>query len=192
MKATVEPPPTTQQGQQFKAPGEMTRLWAIVSLMVAAGLLAIVAGIVAAVMIDTAALGPALVVGVPFVAFGLLRAHFTYQTQAQVYPTAPRGPVIVGEPTVVFVRDRVKTPAGYVDKDAAPIDIGLPPRDAVRVLRWMATNGKTSRRTVCDGTGISQGAWGKLDKALKDFGILDGGSLTDEVDYLIKQLESQL
>jgi hypothetical protein len=70
-----------------------------------------------------------------------------------------------------------------------PVDVGLPPAEARRVLRWMKETGKTSRRDVTEGAGISQGAWAKLKNALQDFGILEGGKLTDEIDYLLAQLD---
>jgi hypothetical protein len=83
----------------------------------------------------------------------------------------------------------VQTPKGAVDKDPVPVDVGLPPAEARRVLRWMKETGKTSRRDVVAGAGVSQGAWAKLNRALQDFGILDNGKLTDEIDYLLAQLE---
>lgn len=191
-RATAEPV-STQPGQQFDAPLHMTKAWARVVGLFSVAAVALVIGVAFAVMTgEAAAAGAGAVIALPFAAFGWLMAWYTKRTERMVYPAAAKQPVILGEPTVVFVRDRVKTRGGYVDKDPEPVDIGLPPREAVRVLRWMQTQGKTSRRTVCDGTGISQGAWSKLDKALHGFGILDGGGLTDEVDNLIAQLESQL
>jgi hypothetical protein len=53
----------------------------------------------------------------------------------------------------------------------------------------MRDHGKISRREVVAGAGISQGAWAKLNEALHRLGIIDGGRLTDEVDYLLAQLD---
>lgn len=192
MKITQDTP-MTQPGQQFDAPLHMTKAWARVVGLFGVGVLALGVGMAFAILTrELMPFGVGVIVSVPFLAFGWLMAWYTRRTERMVYPDAPRRPVIADGPTVVFVRDRVKTAGGYVDKDPQPVDVGLPPQEAARALRWMKEHGKTSRATVTAGAGISQGAWTKLNRALQDFGILDGSSLTDEVDNLIAQLEAQL
>lgn len=192
MKITAEQP-VTHPGQEFDAPWKMTKAWARVVGMVTIGIVSIALGVVGAVLAgDWLPVGVGAVVALPFLAFGALMAWYTIKSDRMIYPSERRGPVIADGPTVVFVRDRVKTRGGYVDMEAEPIDIGLPPRDAIRAMRWMKQHGKTSRAAVTAGAGISQSAWAKLNKALTDFGILDGRSLTDELDYMIEQIESQL
>jgi hypothetical protein len=152
--------------------------------------LALVLGIVAAARFKTLVpLVAGVIIALPFGVAAALMFYFTLRSTLMIYPTQPKQPKITNGPTVVFVRDQVKTPKGYVEKDPVPVDVGLPPAEARRVLRWMKETGKTSRREVVAGAGISQGAWAKLKNALQDFGILDNGRLTDEVDYLLAQLD---
>ena len=186
--ATQANPEPTQQGAQFDAPWHMTKAWlrfsAFVTLAVVTALVGIVAGVV------FRAWEPALagvVLALPAVLVAWLLWVFTIRTQRMIYRDE-RGYITDG-PTVVFVRDRVQTPKGHVDKDAVPVDVGLPPSEAARALRWMREHGKTSRREVTAGAGISQTAWAKLHRALQDFGILDGNRLTEELDYLLAQLD---
>lgn len=181
---------TTQQGAQFDAPWRMTVAWLRFSLFVVLSVTALAGGMVAAVLFGVWAPALAgLVLALPLALVAFLLWVFTVRTQRMIYRD-DRQPIITGGPTVVFVRDRIQTgKGGHVEKDAQPVDIGLPPHEAARALRWMKANGKTSRASVTAGAGISQGAWRKLNKALQDFGILDGSRLTDEVDYLLAQLD---
>lgn len=182
--------PSTPRGADFKSPLYMTGSWMTFAGLAMIPVLALVIGIVAAVKFKTLApLVAGVIIAVPFGVAAALMFYFTLRSTLMIYPTQPKQPKITDGPTVVFVRDQVKTPKGYVEKDAIPVDIGLPPNEARRVLEWMKANGEVSRRKVCDGTGISQSAWAKLKNALQDFGILDGGKLTDEVDYLLAQLD---
>lgn len=191
--AQAAPAASTHPGQQFDAPLHMTRAWVRVAGTVTIGIASIALGVAGGVLSgEWLALGAGAVVAVPFLAFGWLMAWYTRKSERMIYPGEQRRPVIADGPTVVFVRDRVKTQGGYVDKDPEPVDVGLPPREAIRALRWMKANGKTSRAAVTAGAEISQPAWTKLNRALQDFGVLDGKGLTEEVDYLISQLESQI
>lgn len=187
---TASAPDPTPQGAQFKAPWEMTKAWLRFAAAATVAVLALMLGIVAGVAFGAP---EALAAGLVVAAFPALVAallwHFTCRTQRMIYRDNEHRPIITDGPTVVFVRDRVQTPQGHVDKDPIPVDVGLPPQEAARALRWMRDNGKTSRRDVTAGAGISQSAWAKLNRALQDFGILDGGRLTDEVDYLLAQLD---
>jgi len=181
---------STPAGARLETPWGMTVLMLRVALFVLIAVLAVVVGVAFAVLAGRAE--PVLIglvmASVPaFVAAVLARN--VRRTDRMVYPNSQARPVIADGPTVVFVRDRVQTPKGAVEKDAVPVDVGLPPAEARRVLRWMKETGKTSRRDVVAGAGVSQGAWAKLNRALQDFGILEGGKLTDEIDYLLAQLD---
>ncbi len=188
-----KPPDTTQhtqQGAQVRTPWELTKEEFRLAVIIAADLAIMAAGVALAIVATT--IIPALIVAPPVAVVSWLAWRFQrrlHRTEQAIYRDGQQRPVITDGPTVVFVRDRVKTGSGHVEKDAVPVDVGLPPQDAARVLRWMKQNGETSRRKVCDGTGISQSAWAKLKNALQDFGILDAGRLTDEVDYLLAQLD---
>lgn len=181
----------TPQGAQFDAPWHMTKTWLRFAQFVTAAVTSAVVGIVAGVWFS--AVEPAVagvVVALPLGLVAWLLWRYNRKTERMIYPDSQQSrPIVTDGPTVVFVRDRVKTPQGNVDKDAVPVDVGLPPAEARRVLRWMKDTGKTSRRDVTAGAGISQSAWAKLNHALQDFGILDGNKLTDEVDYLLAQLD---
>jgi hypothetical protein len=183
-------PEYTQQSAQIRVPRDLLFEEARLVLLLTANLILVSAGVGLAILAQTAI--PAVIVAPPAIVIGLLAWRFQrrlHRTEQSIYREAQSRPIITDGPTVVFVRDRVQTPKGHVEKDAVPVDVGLPPQEARRVLRWMKDTGETSRRKVCDATGISQGAWSKLDKALRQFGILDGNKLTDEVDYLLAQLD---
>jgi hypothetical protein len=182
-------PDATQQGAQFDAPWKMTKAWLRFSFFVVLSVTALAVGVLAAVLFGSWAPALAgLVLALPLALVAFLLWVFTVRTQRMIYRD-DRRPIITDGPTVVFVRDRVQTRQGHVEKDAVPVDVGLPPAEAARALRWMKDSGKTSRRDVTAGAGISQSAWAKLNRALQDFGILDNGRLTDEVDYLLAQLD---
>jgi hypothetical protein len=186
---TVTQPDPTQQGAQFDAPWRMTKAWLRFSLFVVRSVTALGGGVLAAVLVGSWVPALAgLVLALPLALVAFLLWVFTVRTQNMIYRD-DRRPIITDGPTVVFVRDRIETRKGHIEKDAIPVDVGLPPGEAARALRWMKQAGKTSRREVTAGAGISQSAWAKLNKALIDFGILDNGRLTDEVDYLLAQLD---
>lgn len=180
---------TTPLGARIETPWAMTKQVLRVIWFCALSILALVASVAVAVVTRTPeviAAGVA-VAAVPATVAWLLW-QYVKRTEQMIYPRAVERTIPDG-PTVVFVRDRIQTRQGPVEKDAVPVDVGMPPAEAARALRWMRDNGKTSRRDVTAGAGISQGAWTKLNKALLDFGILDAGKLTDEIDYLLAQLD---
>jgi hypothetical protein len=181
---------STPAGARLETPWGMTKEIMRVAWFAMLTVAAVVIGIAFAVIsgrVEPALIGLLLAIPPSFVAWVLWR--YVRRTERMVYPDGQAHPIIADGPTVVFVRDRVQTPKGAVDKDPMPVDVGLPPAEARRVLRWMKETGKTSRRDVTEGAGISQGAWAKLKNALQDFGILEGGKLTDEIDYLLAQLD---
>lgn len=185
-----QPDPTTPAGARLETPWGMTVEVLRVALFILIAVAMLVVGAVFAVLsgrLEALAIGLVMACGPAFVAVVLWR--YVRRTERMVYPDSQQKRIVADGPTVVFVRDRVQTPKGAVDKDPVPVDVGLPPAEARRVLRWMKETGKTSRREVVAGAGISQGAWAKLKNALQDFGILDNGRLTDEVDYLLAQLD---
>jgi len=189
MKFTTAQPDATPAGARLETPWGMTKQVLRVVWFGTLAVLALVVGAVAAVAFRAwQPLAVGLIMAGPFAFVAWLLWQYVKRTERMIYPLDNR-PTITDGPTVVFVRDRVKTTGGHIEKDAEPIDIGLPPQEAARALRWMKANGKTSRREVVAGAGISQSAWAKLNRALQDFGILDGGKLTDEVDYLLAQLD---
>lgn len=182
-------PDSTPQGARLETPWGMTKQVLRVVWFGTLAVLCLAVGVVLAVAIrrpEPIAAGAVLAVPFAFVAW--LLWQYVKRTERMIYPDE-RSYTMPDGPTVVFVRDRVQTPQGHVEKDAQPVDIGLPPAEAARALRWMKENGKTSRSAVTAGAGISQGAWAKLNRALQDFGIIDGGKLTDEIDYLLAQLD---
>ncbi len=189
MNTATTPPDSTPAGARLETPWGMTKQVLRVVALGGLAVLALGAGIVLAVVArawEPLAAGVGLAIPPAFIAW--LLWQYVKRTERMIYPDGKPGK-ITGGSTVVFVRDQVKTPRGYVEKDAVPVDVGLPPAEAARALRWMKDNGKTSRREVTAGAGISQGAWKKLDDALHRFGIIDAGRLTDEVDYLLAQLD---
>jgi hypothetical protein len=189
MKSTTTQPDATPAGARLETPWGMTKQVLRVVWFGTLAVLALVVGTVAAVVFRVwQPLAVGLIMAGPFAFVAWLLWQYVKRTERMIYPLDNR-PTITDGPTVVFVRDRVKTNGGHIEKDAEPIDIGLPPQEAARALRWMKESGKTSRREVTAGAGISQSAWAKLNRALQDFGILDSGRLTDEVDYLLAQLD---
>ena len=190
MKFTATTPTdSTPAGARLETPWGMTKQVLRVVWFGVLAVLTLIVGTVAAVAFRAwEPLAAGLIVAGPLAFVAWLLWRYVKRTERMIYPLDSR-PVIKDGPTVVFVRDRVKTSGGHIEKDAEPVDIGLPPAEAVRALRWMKESGKTSRRDVTAGAGISQSAWAKLNRALQDFGILDGGKLTDEVDYLLAQLD---
>jgi hypothetical protein len=181
---------STPAGARLDTPWGMTKEILRVAWFAMLTVVAVVIGIAFAVIsgrVEPALIGLLLALPPSFVAWVLWR--YVRRTERMVYPDGQARQIITDGPTVVFVRDRVQTPRGAVEKEAIPVDVGLPPAEARRVLRWMKETGKTSRRDVVAGAGVSQGAWAKLNRALQDFGILDNGKLTDEIDYLLAQLD---
>ncbi len=182
-------PDATQQGAQIKTPWELTKEEFRLAALIGVDITLASSGVVLAVVAGTSL--PVAIVAPLVVAFSFLIWRFQrrlHRTERAIYRDDRRS-IITDGPTVVFVRDRVQTRQGHVEKDAVPVDVGLPPAEAARALRWMKVSGKTSRREVVAGAGISQSAWAKLNRALQDFGIMDNGRLTDEVDYLLAQLD---
>lgn len=183
-------PQHTQQGSQVQTPWQLTKEEFRLSALIAADMAMASVGIGLAIVASTAI--PVLIVAPPVLVVTWLAWRFQrrlHRTEQAIYRDGQPRPTITDGPTVVFVRDRVQTPKGHVEKDAQPIDVGMPPAEAARALRWMKQTGKTSRREVTAGAGISQGAWAKLNDALHRLGIIDGGRLTDEIDYLLAQLD---
>ncbi len=181
---------STPAGARLETPWGMTVQVLRVALFVLIAVLAVVVGVAFAVLAGRAEpvlIGLVMALVPAFIAVVL--ARYVRRTERMVYPDGQARSIITDGPTVVLVRDRVQTPRGAVEKEAIPVDVGLPPAEARRVLRWMKETGKTSRRDVVAGAGVSQGAWAKLNRALQDFGILEGGKLTDEIDYLLAQLD---
>lgn len=195
MKFTAAPiqPEATQQAGAFDAPSQMARAWAIVDLFRVLTAAAAIAGVVTAVIVDSwvpLAIGAALTVALGLTAWRLWR--FTLRTERVVYRDERREEIKAGPHVVIEMTDRMKTNTGWVEKSTRRVDVGASPAHVLDALRYMKRTGKISREAVCGNTQLGQKPWKRLKDVLSDYNVIDGGSVTDEIDNLIAQVERQI